>query len=348
MIKKRHIILICLLAMTGVYAAELTATTNITFKDEILHIFPDNPESGVIAREQIGDQDLWVGAVRRNGKTRQIRITSYVGGRETRKHTLLKVRYPFGGASATWNMDVKREGDLVSVMIPWNGTLIGDIMDVNEGEDSTADARKKLGLTEPDSKLPVMYSSGDSISMGYWPYLEAELHDRVNVYYQRELAKDIPKIGLRNNGHAHLAYGVLQNAYKNEDFKPDYWLLNFGLHMINTHQNKLPAYGEWVDKFIAYAKEKKVKLIFVNTTPYQQSFRPKQNLTIIKFNELMKMAAEKHDVPVVDLYVCTLAAVKELGDKKAYTDGVHFTEDAKKRQSAYIAKRVREIIGRSE
>ncbi len=205
MIKKRQFILICLLAMTDVYAAELTATTNITFKDEILHVFPDNPESGVIAREQMGDQDLWVGAVRCNGKTRQIRITSYVGGRGTRKHTLVKFRYPFGDASATWNMDVKREGDIISVVIPWNGTLIGDIMDVNEGEDSTADARKKLGLTEPDSELLVMYSSGDSISMGYWPYLEAELHNKVNVYYQRELAKDIPKIGLRNNGHAHLA-----------------------------------------------------------------------------------------------------------------------------------------------
>jgi hypothetical protein len=33
--------------------------------------------------------------------------------------TLVKLRYPFGEASATWNTEVNREGDIVSVAIPW-------------------------------------------------------------------------------------------------------------------------------------------------------------------------------------------------------------------------------------
>ena len=334
--------LIGFMLTTAAHAAERAALPQVAVKDGVITFFPGSPESGVIPQEQIEGKKLWVDAVRRDGKTRQIRITSYVGKPGIR--IPIKFRYPFGDASATWNMDVRREGDIVSVMVPWNGTLIGDLMDVNEGEESTAAARKKLGLTEPDSKLPVMYSSGDSISMGLWPHLEAELFDKVNVYYQRELAKDIPNVGLKNNGHAHLAYGVLQKAYTNENFKPDCWLVNFGLHMINSHHNKLPAYGEWVEKFIAYAKEKNVKLIFVNTTPYQQSFRPKQNLTIIKFNDLMKNAAEKANVPVIDLHACTLEAVKELGDKNVYMDGVHFHDEVRKRQAAYIAERVREIV----
>jgi len=334
--------LIGFMLTTAAHAAERAALPQVAVKDGVITFFPGSPESGVIPQEQIEGKKLWVDAVRRDGKTRQIRITSYVGKPGIR--IPIKFRYPFGDASATWNMDVRREGDIVSVMVPWNGTLIGDLMDVNEGEESTAAARKKLGLTEPDSELPVMYSSGDSISMGLWPHLEAELFDKVNVYYQRELAKDIPNVGLKNNGHAHLAYGVLQKAYTNENFKPDCWLVNFGLHMINSHHNKLPAYGEWVEKFIAYAKEKNVKLIFVNTTPYQQSFRPKQNLTIIKFNDLMKNAAEKANVPVIDLHACTLEAVKELGDKNVYMDGVHFHDEVRKRQAAYIAERVREIV----
>jgi len=338
-----QICLFSLLVTGAVYAApDAPVKSQVTVKDDVIHFFPDNPESGIIAHEQIGDKQLWGSAVRRSSKTRQIRITTYIGQSGTK--TLVKFRYPFSDASATWNMDVKREGDIVSLMLPWNGTLIGDIMDVNEGQDHIAAVRKKLGVTEPDNQLPVLYSSGDSISMGYWPYLEAALHNTVNVYYQRELAKDMPNVNLRNNGHAHLACGVLQTAYTNNQFKPDYLLVNFGLHMINTHKDKLDAYDEWVKKFIAYAKEKKSKLIWVTTTPYQQSFRPTQNLTIIQFNDIMKKAAALHNVPVIDLHACTLEAVKALGDEKVYVDGVHFFDEVKKRQAAYIANRVRKIV----
>ena len=118
---------LCSLLMIGaVYAApETRASSSVTVKDDVIHFFSDTPESGLIAREQIGDRQLWVSAVRRGGKTRQIRITSYMGqsGTETR----VKFRYPFGDASATWNMEVQRTDDIVSLRLPWNGTLIGDI-----------------------------------------------------------------------------------------------------------------------------------------------------------------------------------------------------------------------------
>lgn len=58
----------------------------------------------------------------------------------------------------------------------------------------------------------------------------------------------------------------------------------------------------------------------------------------------MRNAAEKANVPVIDLHACTLGAVKELGDKEVYTDGVHFQPEIKKRQAAYIAERVRKIV----
>jgi hypothetical protein len=85
-------------------------------------------------------------------------------------------------------------------------------------------------------------------------------------------------------------------------------------------------------------------LIWVTTTPYQQSFRPAQNLTIIQFNDIVKKAAALHDVPVIDLHACTLNAVKALGDERVYVDGVHFHDDVKKRQAAYIARHVRKLL----
>lgn len=222
-------------------------------------------------------------------------------------------------------------------------THIG-IMDVNEGQVEAEQARARLGTTAPaDAGRPVVYSSGNSISMGYWPYLEGELHDTMDVYYQRELAKDMPDIGLRNNGHAHLAYAVLQAAYKNERFRPDYILINFGLHMIRTHHGKVQAYGDWIAKFAAFAKAHDARMIWVNTTPYQQSFRPAQNETIKAFNAIAAEVAARHGVPVVNLHACVLEQVKAGGDKAVFTDGVHFTEDTKRKQAFFIAERIREV-----
>jgi lysophospholipase L1-like esterase len=345
--KMQFICVVSLMLTSAVHAPDTPASSHVTIKDGVIEFFGDNPKDALIAREQIGEKELWGGGVRRDGKTRQIRITSYVGGRHTSTPILL--RYPFGAASATWNMPVERKSDVVSAMLPWNGTLIGDIIDVNEGVAEAEKARERLGTTAGAApNLPVLYSSGDSISMGYWPNLEVELHDTVNVYYQRELAKDMPNIRLTNNGHAHLAFGVLQTAYKNEQFEPNYILINFGLHMIQTHHRRMPEYGEWVTKVADVAKQHKATMIWVTTTPYQQSFRPQQNLTIVEFNRVAKQIAAKHGIPVIDLHARTVELVKELGDKAVYTDGVHFTEATKKKQAAFIATRVREIDDKSK
>ena len=97
------IVQICLfsLLVTGaVYEApDAPVKSQVTVKDDVIHFFPDNPESGIIAHEQIGDKQLWGSAVRRSSKTRQIRITTYIGQSGTK--TLVKFRYPFSDASAT-------------------------------------------------------------------------------------------------------------------------------------------------------------------------------------------------------------------------------------------------------
>ena len=338
-------VIISLLAIfSGINACAESATNHITTVDGVIHCFPNGEKDGIIAHYQVDGKKIWVDAIRHGGKTRQVRITSYVGQQGTK--TPVKLFWPeIADGTITWNMPVQRQGDTVSLMLPWNGVLIGDLMDVNEGITATDKLRKQLGVASgADSKLPVLYSSGDSISMGYWPYLDADLGAEVNVYYQQELAKDIPQVNLRNNGHASLAYGVLETAFKNDRFKPAYCLMNCGLHMIATHQNKVTEYGEWIGKLDDLAKQHNARLIWVLTTPYAQSFRPQQNLVIIKFNQQAIAIAAKRGIPVVDLHACTLAAVKDLGEKNVYVDGVHFTDEVKKRQAAFIAARVREII----
>ena len=340
-------LLVCLVvflsASCGVFAQD---QPDVAVANGVIHFFPAEPENGVIARYQIPGQDVWIGAARRYDKTRQVRIHSRQGGRGTSSR--IAFLYPFGTDSATWNMDIAREGDLVTATIPWNATLLGERMDVNEGEEATDAARKRLGVVGPVSdKLPVIYSSGDSISLGYWPYLEGELWEEANVYYQRELWKDIPEASSSNNGHAHLAHASLLKAYENEAFQPDYLLINFGLHMIATHQNKQEEYADWVRTFEELADTQNTQLVWVNTTPYG-SFRTPQNIIIGQFNALVSSIAEENGTPVIDLHAFVEKVVEELGEDDVYTDGVHFTEEIKERQAEFIANRIREILEEGE
>ena len=339
-------------AVLGVMmASDATAEDkpNVKIVDGVIHVFPGQPKDAMIARYQIPGEQIWVGAVRRNGKTRQVRIHSRHGGRGTKTKKHIRIFYPFGTDSATWNMDVKRDGDVVSADMSWNATFLGERMDVDEGADQAVSMRAKLGVTGPVCKnLPVLYSSGDSISLGCWPYLEGELWKEVHVYYQRELWKDIPAARSPNNGHAHNAYRCLQTAYKSEAFRPDYMMVNVGLHMLSTHTNKQEEYGQWVQNFVDLSNEHNARLIWVTTTTPYGSFRAKQNLTIGQFNALASKIAKENKVPVIDLHACVTELVKELGERKVYTDGVHFTEDIKKQQAEFMAQRIREIIETEE
>lgn len=313
--------------------------------DGVIHFFPENPKEAKLSRYQFPGKEVWMDAIRIDGKTRQIRITALPVSREV--NTLVKFKYPFGDASVTWNMEVKKEGDMVSVVIPWNAILIGERMDVNEGGVESEALRKKLGVTGPGvSGLLLLYSSGDSISLGYWPYLEGELWHDADIYYQRELWKDIPETSSPNNGHAHNAYLSLEKAYKNENFKPDYILINFGLHMINGYQNNLEGYAEWVQKFIDMAKAHYAKLIWVTTTPYAL-YQDDKNVTVRKFNETANRIVKENNMYVADLYTCVTDLVKELNEWNVYTDGVHFREEIKAKQGKFLAQRILKIIGKT-
>lgn len=322
-------------------------TGQVVVKDDVIRCFPDGKD-GVVAHHQIVGKSLWVDAIRRDGKTRQVRVTSYVGSAGTK--TPVKIFWPpMADGTVTWNIPVTRDGDVVSASVPWNGVLIGDLMDVNEGAAESAAAHRLLGVTSgANPGLPVMFASGDSICLSYWPYLEAELNNEANIYYQQEVAKDMPAAGLGACHHAHLAHAFLETAYKDARFKPEYLLMNFGLHMIATHQKKVAEYGQWIERIDDLAKQHRAQLIWVMTTPYQQSFRPAQNLVVIQFNDAARKIAEARHIPIVDLHAATLAINNELGDKQTYTDGVHFTDEARKRQAAHIANRVRDILKKSD
>jgi hypothetical protein len=325
------------------WSQDLEKLVSINPVDGVVHFFPDNQKDAKLTRYQYPGKQVWMDALRIDGKTRQIRITALPESREV--NTLVKFEYPFGTDSVTWNMKVNREGNIVSAVIPWNAILIGERMDANEGGTESEALRKKLGTSGAAlCGLPLLYSSGNSISLGYWPYLEAELWRDVNVYFQRELWKDMPETSSPNNGLANNAYASLDKAYKNGNFKPDYILINFGLHMIDGYQNNLEGYGEWVQKFINMSKAHNAKLIWVTTTPYAL-FREDKNETVRKFNEIATRIVSENNMYVADLYTCVINLIKERNEWNVYEDGVHYREEIKAIQGKFLAQCILKITG---
>lgn len=303
-----------------------------------LEIFPTKPNFARLVDYEFL-KDTWVSARRLKGKTRQFRIYN------VKKNVELKIKYPFGDSSATYNMPVTRKGDFIVVKLRHHQMLIADVLDQNEGADDANAARKALGVSDEDLKsLPMIYSSGDSISLGYWPYLEAYLSKHLNLYYQRELDKDVEEIKIRNNGRPNLAFGVLKKAYETGRFKPKYIVMNFGLHCKTGSAKGLKGYGEWIQKMNDLAKENGARFIWINTTPYEKN--EKSNADIVKMNAEAKRLAEELGFGLIDMEGFIWAKTKELGAKAVWSDGVHFTKDIQKAQGKFIASEIRRILAK--
>ncbi|MES2996416.1 MAG: SGNH/GDSL hydrolase family protein [Verrucomicrobiota bacterium] len=311
-------------------------------KNGVIHFFENSPPDVRIVHQQVGTAPLWINAVRKDGKTHQIRLLSLP---TDQKPATVRFEYPFGDASATWNLPIRREGSVVVADVPWNGTLIGDRLDPNEGDEAARAARKKLGVAgQTQHGLPVVYSSGDSISLGYWPYLEAELGDTADLYYQRELTKDHPQIVISNNGVAELAHGVLAAAYKYDDFKPRYVIMNFGLHMISRVAKNPEEYGRWIVKCDELTKQHGSRLIWLTTTPYQKGKRDPDNKVIDTFNALAVKIAGERNIPVIDLHAFVTRELQAHPPADVYSDGVHFTEAAKRGMGQFIGQETKALM----
>ena len=202
-----------------------------------------------------------------------------------------------------------------------------------------------LAFTKPRPKLFVI---GDSISIQYGPFLEKYLHG--TIQYERkqddgsaEINLDIP-MGA-NGGDSRMVLSYLQTKVKDPNFKPDYLLLNCGLHDIKRNpfskviQVEKKEYGVNLNAICKLLKAKNIELIWMRTTPVIDSIHNKPQMAFFRYDsdvqDYNKIADEifvKNRIPVIDLYGFT----KQLGVEQ-YADHVHYKEEARSLQAAFIA-----------
>ena len=141
-------------------------------------------------------------------------------------------------------------------------------------------------------------------------------------------------------------------AYLKEftELEYDVLLLNCGLHDIKTttgRQIEPEAYERNLREILEFVKK---PVIWVRTTPVDdarhQKYSPKfsrYDKDVVLYNEIADKVMAEYGVPEIDLYHFTKALMRD-GEVYGEKDHVHFCDQVRKLQAAYIAGAVMEIV----
>jgi lysophospholipase L1-like esterase len=188
---------------------------------------------------------------------------------------------------------------------------------------------------------------GDSISIQYGPYLRKFINEK--FYYDRkrgeEALKDLDNPVGANGGDSSMVLSYLKEQNANNTMNYDILLLNCGLHDIKTNpetgekQVSIDEYKNNLEEICNIVSSNNIKLIWVRTTPVPdeihnsriQSFK-RYNADVIEYNKIADKIIQNRSIHMIDLYTFTYS----LGEE-AYIDHVHFNEEIRVLQAAYIA-----------
>ena len=202
--------------------------------------------------------------------------------------------------------------------------------------------------------LPKVFVVGDSISMQYGAYLEDYLMSSAHYARKTDNAGVDPKLGVPevNGGDSRMVLEYLRAKVKDADFNPDYLLLNCGLHDIkrypgtNKNQVSKQHYGENLELILELMNRKNIQVIWLRTTPVVDSIhnakskRFKRYAADLKaYNEIADQVMAAKSIPVIDLHTFT----RNLGEEQLI-DHVHYSEEARKLQAAFIAGYLKSLI----
>ena len=215
---------------------------------------------------------------------------------------------------------------------------------------------EKMAIDEHDKKyeqensggyekgLPQLYVCGDSISVGYSIPLKKELRGKVSVVHRKDLAALFPSIPkVRYSGKAHSLIALTKAVLESKEYKPDYLLLNCGLHDIARGGANLKKYKRDLKTLIDLAKAHKTTLVWLTITPRKENHP--QNVKIEQFNAAAKELMKANHVAVIDLHKKTKELIASLGQKKVMKrDGIHFTALGYQKQATFIVEQLKPIV----
>jgi lysophospholipase L1-like esterase len=198
-------------------------------------------------------------------------------------------------------------------------------------------------------QLPKLFLVGDSISIYYTPFLQADTASLIQ--FSRKTSPTPETIAQQlsdpnvQGGNSRMVLDYLKGRYADKAFHPEFVAINCGLHDIKripkTNAIAIDAaeYRDNLAAILALVQSRGGHLVWINTTPVNDArhnalskefFR--YNADVKRYNEIAEKLFKQSNVPTIDLYTFTA----QMGDGH-YIDHVHFDEPTRMLQAAFIA-----------
>jgi hypothetical protein len=211
------------------------------------------------------------------------------------------------------------------------------------GQTACAQDAASQALTQPAAALPRVLILGDSISLGYTPFVKQHLMGKAEVLRPRENCQ-------------HTGYGLTRIKTWLGDGKWDVIHFNWGIwdtHMLDS-ENRLvrdesqgelhirhtpQQYRDNLVKLIEAMEKTGAKLVWASTTPIMS--RTGQRFEDIKvLNAVAAEVMKERKIAIDDLYSHVLPNVKQWqsGDK------VHFTAHGSEQLGKQVGERILEVL----
>jgi len=187
---------------------------------------------------------------------------------------------------------------------------------------------------------------GDSISVQYGPYLAKHV-ERFGTYARKDGCVgnlDIPEG--QNGGDSRMCLAYLRQRCADEAFRPDWVVLNCGLHDVKrpatdepVHQVSPEDYRRNLAAIFDLLQDRGIRVCWIRTTPAFESVHNVRSSSFHRFaadvdayNEIADALCRERGLPAIDLHGFTLPYCPD-----AFCDHVHFREPMRELQAAFIA-----------
>lgn len=212
-----------------------------------------------------------------------------------------------------------------------------------------------FGLLSLSPNPPSVFLIGDSISIQYGPYLEKYTQGMIEFDRKRDdgnADESANVIKGANGGDSKMVLAYLKAKLKEPDFKPDYLLLNCGLHDIKRQmpEGKLQVeaedYRKNLTEIVGLAGSNNIRLIWIRTTAVVDTIHNSHSKAVHRYaedlavyNQIADEVTQEFNVPVIDLHGFTW----KLGIEH-FMDHVHYDDSARALQAAFITGNLNRIL----
>tara|TARA_B110000879_G_C11037230_1_gene457331 strand:- start:127 stop:873 length:747 start_codon:yes stop_codon:yes gene_type:complete len=191
-----------------------------------------------------------------------------------------------------------------------------------------------------DTSKKNMLILGDSISLGYTPYLQQMLSGTYDVYRIK-----------RNTRHTGFGTRLLNEYFETQKFNCDIVTFNFGLWDIayvlkafgdDGFQLSTPIeYSKNLQEITSSLKKNCRNVIFILTTPVPTNDISRANDDVILYNNIASEIMATNGVHIIDLY-------QFAKNNEFITNDVHFTENQSLLIAKFIVTNLQSILSTNE